>query len=129
MARNANFRKTQQPTGKEAEKPKFSLPMRGRRLFINEKANDAQMRTEMLRYANMNEEVNMATDNQRWMDTVRQLEDNMKRTTKARSSQDLFRPARPTAAQVMSEHVTVKPTAFEFKKGGNDDLDEEEQSV
>lgn len=40
--------------------------MRGRRLFIGEKTSEAQMRTEMLRYANMNEEVNQQSDNQRW---------------------------------------------------------------
>lgn len=72
MAKSANFRRTQQK--KEADtksKATFSLPMRGRRLFIGEKTSEAQMRTEMLRYANMNEENNMATDHARWRDTVR----------------------------------------------------------
>lgn len=52
--------------------------MRGRRVFIGEKTSEAQMRTEMLRYANMQEEGAIQSDNARWMDTVRQLEETMK---------------------------------------------------
>lgn len=68
MAKSVNDQK------KEERKKTISLPMRGRRMFMNEKTNDAALRTEIFKQANSSEEQKIDHENLRWMDHVRQLE-------------------------------------------------------
>ena len=49
MAKSANQKKT------EKKKTNLSLPMRGRRMLMNDKDNEQVLRTEIFKHANMNE--------------------------------------------------------------------------
>lgn len=68
--------------------------MRGRKMLMNDKGNEQVLRTEIFKHANMNEEVKIDGDNNRWMAHVRELEDMIEQNNKAevakRAERDAF---------------------------------------
>ena len=68
-----------QATKKKAEKKKnhLSLPMRGRHMYIGDKTREHMIRCEILKQANESSEMQILEKNARFLDHIKQLEDQM----------------------------------------------------